>query len=72
MSKLEQSENCVMVSKYKCEKCRDLTFIIEDGVATPCECRALKEASDILKHSGVRSLGRRALRTLIMLMICRL
>ena len=53
MSKSEQSENCVVVSRYKCEKCRDLTFIIEDGVATPCECRALKEASYILENSGV-------------------
>lgn len=40
-------------SEYRCVKCRDLTFIIEDGVATPCECRAIREAEEILKRSGV-------------------
>ena len=40
-------------SSYKCNKCRDLTFIINDGVATPCECRAVKEAKDILRKSGI-------------------
>lgn len=40
-------------SNYKCNKCRDLTFIINDGVATPCECRAVKEAKDILRKSGI-------------------
>ncbi len=34
-------------------KCRDMTFIIDDGVATACECRALREAEDILKKSGI-------------------
>ena len=40
-------------NNYKCNKCRDLTFIINDGVATPCECRAVKEAKDILRKSGI-------------------
>ena len=40
-------------SSYKCNKCRDLTFIINDGVATPCECRAVKEDKDILRKSGI-------------------
>ena len=40
-------------SNYKCNKCRDLTFIINDGVATPCECRIVKEAKDILRKSGI-------------------
>ena len=40
-------------SSYKCNKCIDLTFIINDGVATPCECRAVKEAKDILRKSGI-------------------
>lgn len=40
-------------SEYKCSKCRDLTFIIEDGVANECECRALKQAEEILKKSGI-------------------
>jgi DNA replication protein DnaC len=40
-------------SEYRCDKCRDLTFIIDGGEATPCECRALREAEDILKKSGI-------------------
>ena len=42
-----------MESEYRCVKCRDLTFIIDDGVATPCECRAIREAEEILKRSGI-------------------
>lgn len=42
-------------TSYKCEKCRDLTFIINDNEATPCECRSLREAEAILKHSGISS-----------------
>ena len=38
---------------YRCKKCRDMTFIIDDGIDTPCECRALREAEDILKKSGI-------------------
>lgn len=38
---------------YKCDKCRDLTFIIDGNVATPCDCRDLREADDILKSSGI-------------------
>ena len=45
---------CEEVEKsYRCEKCRDMTFIIEDDVAKHCECRALREAEDILKKSGI-------------------
>ncbi len=50
MSNLEKS---LEDSNYKCNKCRDLTFIINDGVATPCECRAIKEAKEILRKSGI-------------------
>ncbi len=49
-------ENCSALEKnseYRCEKCRDMTFIIDDGVASPCECRAVREAEDILKNSGI-------------------
>ena len=42
-------------SEYRCDKCRDMTFIIDDGVAIPCECRALREAEEILKRSGISS-----------------
>ena len=45
---------CEEIEKeYKCVKCRDMTFIIDDGIATPCECRALREAEDILRKSGI-------------------
>lgn len=40
-------------SEYKCAKCRDLTFIIDDGVARVCECRALRQAEEILIKSGI-------------------
>ena len=40
-------------TEYKCIKCRDMTFIIDDGVAIPCECRDLRVAEDILKKSGI-------------------
>ena len=46
--KCEETED-----NYRCKKCRDMTFIIDDGIATPCECRALREAEDILKKSGI-------------------
>ncbi|MGL4912614.1 MAG: ATP-binding protein, partial [Romboutsia sp.] len=51
---LEETSSCLEnSSEYRCSKCRDMTFIIDDGVATPCECRAVREAEDILKKSGV-------------------
>lgn len=40
-------------SKYKCNKCNDLTFILKDNTATPCECRSIREAERILKNSGI-------------------
>lgn len=50
---LDKQESGLIDKEYKCEKCRDLTFIINDGIAVPCECRALKQAEDILKKSGI-------------------
>ena len=41
-------------SNYKCNKCRDMLFIIqEDGTAKECECRSIRIAEDKLKASGV-------------------
>ncbi|MDB8809299.1 ATP-binding protein [Romboutsia sp. 1001216sp1] len=40
-------------NEYRCVKCRDLKFIIEDNTAIPCECRALRECEDILNNSGI-------------------
>ncbi|MCH1968716.1 ATP-binding protein [Romboutsia hominis] len=41
------------LKEYRCYKCRDMTFIINDGVAIPCSCRKVREAEDILKKSGI-------------------
>lgn len=41
------------ISEYRCAKCRDLTFIVEDGVAIACECRGVRQAEEILKRSGI-------------------
>lgn len=44
-----QNEN----AQYKCSKCRDMTFIIKDNEAYPCECREMREAQAILEKSGI-------------------
>ena len=41
------------MTKYRCEKCRDLTFILTEEGAAPCECRAVREAENIIKSSGI-------------------
>lgn len=41
------------LQEYKCPLCRDSTFIIEDNIATPCKCREIRIAEDILKNSGI-------------------
>ena len=46
-------KNLEVESEYRCAKCRDMTFIIEDGVANVCECKALRDAEDILRKSGI-------------------
>lgn len=48
LKKLESS-----LTQYKCNKCRDLTFIFKEDEASPCECRALIEAQNIIKNSGI-------------------
>ena len=35
------------ISEYRCNKCRDMTFIIEDGEARECECKALRDCEEI-------------------------
>ena len=39
--------------EYKCYKCRDMTFILIDNEAVPCECRQVRQAEEILKKSGI-------------------
>lgn len=42
------------MTNYKCDKCRDMLFIIQpDGTAKECECRSLRIAEEKLKASGV-------------------
>lgn len=45
--------NDYYASKYRCNKCRDMTYIISDGTAYPCECRDVILAEEILKKSGI-------------------
>lgn len=40
-------------NEYKCYKCRDRTFILIDNEAVPCECRAIRQAEEILSKSGI-------------------
>lgn len=43
----------IETSEYRCAKCRDLTFIIQDGVAIACKCRGVRQAEEILRRSGI-------------------
>ena len=50
---LEESQKRT-IDEYKCNKCRDMLFIIQDdGTAKECECRSLRIAEEKLKASGV-------------------
>lgn len=40
-------------SSYKCNKCKDMLFIIRNDEAIPCECRAIRIAEEILQKSGI-------------------
>ena len=52
--KLEESCKSQMEkSKYRCNKCRDMTFIIDGNEAVACECRQVRIAEDILRKSGI-------------------
>ena len=39
--------------KYKCTKCKDITYILTDDGALPCSCKDLREAERILARSGI-------------------
>ena len=51
MSNLKRCKSSL--TQYKCNKCRDLTFIFKEDGAAPCECRGLIEAQNIIKNSGI-------------------
>ena len=40
-------------NKYKCKKCKDVTYILTDKGAVPCSCKELREAERILSKSGI-------------------
>lgn len=40
-------------NKYKCKKCKDVTYILTDEGAVPCSCKDLREAERILSKSGI-------------------
>ena len=51
MSNLKKCKSSL--TQYKCSKCRDLTFIFKEDGVSPCECRGLIEAQNIIKNSGI-------------------
>ena len=53
MQSEESLENLDQINEYRCDKCRDMTFIIVDDEAVPCECKGIREAEEILKKSGI-------------------
>ena len=40
-------------NKYKCKKCKDVTYILTERGAVPCSCKELREAERILSKSGI-------------------
>ena len=40
-------------NKYKCKKCKDVTYILTGRGAVPCSCKELREAERILSKSGI-------------------
>lgn len=58
-SNLEKLKNSIANSeedcteKYKCTKCKDVTYILTDDGAVPCSCKDIREAERILAKSGI-------------------
>ena len=50
---LKKQEDYNNQDSYKCAKCRDMTFLLVDNIATPCKCRELRLSENILKNSGI-------------------
>ena len=40
-------------NKYKCKKCKDVTYILTERGAVSCSCKELREAERILSKSGI-------------------
>ncbi|RDY27406.1 AAA family ATPase [Romboutsia weinsteinii] len=53
-SKNSSDENKSYLShRYKCSKCKDLTFIIEGKEVIPCKCKEEKDTENIYASSGI-------------------
>lgn len=54
-SSLEESENYIANGgvKYKCDKCKDVTYILTDKGAITCSCKDIRQAERILASSGI-------------------
>ena len=50
---MKVSKDDINTLEYKCVKCRDLRFILKDNEATPCSCKEVYEAKEILLNSGI-------------------
>lgn len=56
----DQVRTCLNTQEsYKCNICNDLTFILKNNEAIPCECRELREAERIIENSGISEAFRR-------------
>lgn len=50
-SNLEEQENCT--TKYFCNRCKDVTYILINDEALPCSCKEIRQAKRILDESGI-------------------
>lgn len=50
-SSLEKQDNCT--TKYLCDKCKDVTYILVDDKAIPCSCKEIRQAERMLSKSGI-------------------
>lgn len=48
---LEEQDN--YTTKYLCEKCKDVTYILEGDKAIPCTCKEIRRAEMMLRKSGI-------------------
>ena len=48
---LEEQDN--YTTKYLCEKCKDVTYILEGDKAIPCTCKEIRRGEMMLRKSGI-------------------
>ena len=49
---LNEKESCIS-HRYKCSKCKDLTFIFDGKEVIPCKCKEKRETKAIYAQSGI-------------------